>query len=82
MFASGYAFPSAETVKKLRVLTAADNAENIIENFANDWLQKTVQRIKQTATMAGYVCLGLNAGYMVLILLSTQDLNNLISVHQ
>ncbi|KFD18474.1 type II secretion system F family protein [Tatumella ptyseos] len=82
LFASGYAFPSAETVKKLRVLTAADNAENIIENFANDWLQKTVQRIKQTATMAGYVCLGLNAGYMVLILLSTQDLNNLISVHQ
>lgn len=82
LFATGYAFPSAETVKKLRVLTAADNAENIIENFASDWLVKTVQQIKRTATMTGYVCLSLNAGYMILILLSTQDLNNLISVHQ
>ncbi|WP_029686837.1 type II secretion system F family protein [Tatumella saanichensis] len=82
LFASGYAFPSAESVRKLKVLTAADNAENIIENFASDWLEKTVAQIKRLATVTGYVCLSLNAGYMVLILLSTQDLNTLISVHQ
>lgn len=82
LFASGYAFPSAESVRKLKVLTAADNAETIIENFACDWLEKTVAQIKRLATVTGYVCLSFNAGYMVLILLSTQDLNTLISVHQ
>lgn len=77
---SGYAFPAKKAVNKLVILTGGDNAEDIIENYTYDWLEKTVKRIKKFASIISYIALSINAGYMVLILLSTQNLNNLISV--
>ena len=78
---AGYGFPSSRAIDKLVLLTNGDNAEIIIENFAKAWLQQTVTRIKRTASILSYVALATNAGYMVLILMATQNLNDLVGTH-
>ncbi len=75
---AGYGFPSPRAIDKLVLLTDGDNAEIIIENFARAWLVQTVARIKRTASLLSYIALGTNAGYMILILLATQNLNDLV----
>ena len=77
---SGYRFPSPRSIDRLVLLTRGDRNENIIENFAYHWLKQTISKIKKIASLLSYIALSMNALYMVLILLSTQDLNNLISV--
>ncbi|MQL50047.1 general secretion pathway protein GspF [Photorhabdus khanii] len=78
---AGFGFPSPRAIDKLALLTDGDNAENIIENFARVWLKQTVSKIKKTAKLLSNIALGTNAGYMILILLATQDLNNLVGNH-
>ncbi len=74
---AGYGFPSLQAINKLVLLTDGDNAEPIIENFAHMWLKKTLARIKRTASVLSAFALSTSAGYMLLIVMSTQDLNNL-----
>ncbi|PHM37615.1 type IV pilus biosynthesis protein PilR [Xenorhabdus mauleonii] len=78
---AGFGFPSPRAIDKLALLTGGDNAENIIENFARNWLKQTVAKIKKTAKLLSNIALGTSAGYMILILLATQDLNNLVGNH-
>jgi type II secretory pathway component PulF len=78
---AGYGFPSPRAIDKLVLLTEGDNAEIIIENFARSWLVKSVERIKRTATLLSYAGLAINAGYMILILLATQNLTDLVGTH-
>lgn len=78
---AGYGFPSPRAIDKLVLLTDGDNAEIIIENFARAWLVHTVARIKRTAGWLANLALGTNAGYMILIVLATQNLNDLVGVH-
>lgn len=75
---AGYAFPSPRAIDKLVLLTDGDNAEIIIENFAHAWLAQTVVRIKRTATLLSNLALATNAGYMILIVIATQSLNDLV----
>lgn len=78
---AGYGFPSPRAIDKLLMLTDGDNSEIIIENFARAWLVQTVVRIKRTATALSNLALATNAGYMILIVLSTQNLNDLVGIH-
>nr|ULG14164.1 PilR [Serratia proteamaculans]ULG17275.1 PilR [Serratia proteamaculans]ULG17630.1 PilR [Serratia proteamaculans]ULG17843.1 PilR [Serratia proteamaculans] len=78
---AGYGFPSPRAIDKLVLLTDGDNAEIIIENFARNWLVQTVARIKRTASLLSNIALGTNAGYMILIVLATQNLNDLVGAH-
>lgn len=78
---TGYGFPSNHAINKLVLLTDGDGAEIIIENFAKSWLVQTVTRIKRTASVLSYVALSTNAGYMILILMATQNLNDLVGNH-
>lgn len=78
---AGYGFPSPRAIDKLVLLTDGDNAEVIIENFSRSWLVQTVKRIKQTAALLSYLALGTNAGYMILILLATQNLTDIVGSH-
>ncbi|MGK2679309.1 type II secretion system F family protein [Serratia marcescens] len=71
---TGYDFPSKSAINKLVLLTNGDNAETVIENFAHNWLTKTVDRITRTASRLSLLCLIISALYMVLIVLGTQDL--------
>lgn len=77
---AGYGFPSPRAIDKLVLLTDGDNAENIIENFARMWLVQTVCRIRRLATLLSNLTMGINAGYMILIVLATQNLNALVNV--
>lgn len=78
---AGYGFPSPRSIDKLVLLTDGDNSEIIIENFAHAWLVQTVVRIKRTATVLSNLALATNAGYMILIVLATQNLNDLVGMH-
>lgn len=78
---AGYGFPSPRAIDKLVLLTDGDNSEIIIENFARAWLVQTVVRIKRTATVLSNIALATNAGYMILIVLATQNLNDLVGTH-
>ncbi|UJT80922.1 type II secretion system F family protein (plasmid) [Edwardsiella piscicida] len=78
---AGYNFPSARAINKLVLLTGGDNSEVIIENFARVWLEQSVARIKRTAILLSNLALATNAGYMLLIILSTQNLNDLVGTH-
>ncbi|UWS33247.1 type II secretion system F family protein [Erwinia pyrifoliae] len=78
---SGYMFPSPQAIDRLILLSSGDRSERIIENYGYYWLEKTVVRIKRMASRLSYTALGINASYMALILLSTQDLNGLIANH-
>lgn len=78
---AGYGFPSPRAIDKLVLLTDGDNSEIIIENFARAWLTQTVVRIKRTATVLANLALATNAGYMILIVLATQSLNDLVGTH-
>lgn len=78
---AGYGFPSPRAIDKLVLLTDGDNSEIIIENFARAWLVQTVVRIKRTATVLSNLALATNAGYMILIVLATQNLNDLVGTH-
>lgn len=78
---AGYGFPSPRAIDKLVLLTDGDNAEIIIENFAHAWLVQTVIRIKGTANVLSNLALATNAAYMILIVLATQNLNDLVGAH-
>lgn len=78
---AGYGFPSPRAIDKLVLLTDGDHAEIIIENFARSWLTQTVTRIKRTATVLSNLALATSAGYMILIIMSTQSLNDLVGAH-
>ncbi|QKJ09427.1 type II secretion system F family protein (plasmid) [Yersinia massiliensis] len=75
---AGYGFPSPRAIDKLVLLTDGDNAEVIIENFAKSWLIQTVKQIKKTASRLSLLALCINAGYMILIIMATQNLNDLV----
>lgn len=78
---AGYGFPSPRAIDKLVLLTDGDNSEVIIENFARAWLAQTVVRIKRTASVLSNLALATNAAYMILIVLATQNLNDLVGTH-
>lgn len=78
---AGYGFPSPLAINKLVMMTGGDNAEHIIENFARNWLAKTVARIKRIAALLSLGALCVMGGYMALIIVATQSLNALVGNH-
>ncbi|MGR7464126.1 type II secretion system F family protein [Klebsiella aerogenes] len=74
---TGMDFPGKECVNKLILLTAGDNAEDIIENFAQAWLLKTQARIKTKINRLSTVCFLLVGGYLALLVLAGQQISAL-----
>lgn len=74
---TGMDFPGKECVNKLILLTAGDNAEDIIENFAQSWLVKTQDRIKRKIFRLSVFCFLLVGGYLFLMLFASQQITSL-----
>ncbi|MBU9819679.1 type II secretion system F family protein [Rahnella sp. BCC 1045] len=77
---SGYVFPSADAIDKLKLLTTGKGFEGHIENFARVWLTQSIRRIQRTTKWLQLAGMLLTAGYMGLTVLATQDLSNLIGI--
>ncbi|WP_339057580.1 type II secretion system F family protein [Candidatus Regiella endosymbiont of Tuberolachnus salignus] len=74
---TGYHFPSKPCVNKLMLLTDGDNAERIIENYANQWLKNTIITIKRRTARLSTALFLLVSGYMLLLVQVIQQLNQL-----
>ncbi|HCA3439640.1 TPA: type II secretion system F family protein [Salmonella enterica subsp. salamae serovar 35:g,m,s,t:-] len=74
---TGMNFPSKECVNKLMLLTSGDNAEGIIENFAQEWLRKTQAKIKRKILLISVVCFALVGGYLFLMLFASQQITSM-----
>jgi len=74
---TGHHFPSKHCVNKLMLLTDGDNAESIIENYANHWLKNTIKTIKQHTARLSTALFLLVSGYMLLLVQVIQQLNQL-----
>lgn len=74
---SGMNFPGKECVNKLVLLTSGDNAEEIIENFAQEWLKKTQIRIKKKISRLSIFCFALVGGYLFLMLFASQQITSM-----
>lgn len=74
---TGYHFPSKPCVNKLMLLTDGDNAERIIENYANHWLKNTIKTIKRRTARLSTALFLLVSGYMLLLVQVIQQLNQL-----
>lgn len=74
---SGMDFPGKECVNKLVLLTSGDHAEDIIENFAQEWLKKTQVRIKKKVSRLSVVCFSLVGGYLFLMLFASQQITSM-----
>ena len=70
-------FPSKECVNKLVLLTSGDNAEGIIENFAQEWLKKTRANIKSKISRISVVCFALVGSYLFLMLFASQQITSM-----
>lgn len=74
---TGMDFPGKECVNRLILLTAGDNAEDIIDNFAQAWLVKTQLRIKGKIARLSTACFLLVGGYLSLLVLAGQQISSL-----
>ncbi|ECH4667687.1 type II secretion system F family protein [Salmonella enterica] len=74
---TGMNFPSKECVNKLMLLTSGDNAEDIIENFAQEWLKKTQAKIKSKISRISVVCFALVGSYLFLMLFASQQITSM-----
>ncbi|OCQ52561.1 type IV pilin biogenesis protein [Photorhabdus australis subsp. thailandensis] len=76
---TGYHFPSKDCVNQMMLLTEGSGAENILEHYANRWLEQTIKQVKKKAAYLMALCFLLVFSYMLLLLLATKDLNNLVN---
>ncbi|PUA41486.1 pilus assembly protein PilR [Pseudomonas protegens] len=72
---TGHHFPSKECVNQMLLLTDGDGSENILERYADRWLEQTVTQVKKLSVYLTGVCLSLVFSYMSLLLMATQSLN-------
>ena len=77
---SGYNFPSQKAIEKLVLITDKDGSEEVIEKFSQAWLSATIKKIKRTASIIFAFALLFDAAYMILIVLSTEELNSVVGV--
>lgn len=75
---TGYNFPSKECVNQMMLLTEGDGAENILEGYANRWLQQAIKDVKKKALRLTIFCFVLVFSYMATLLLAISQINSLV----
>ncbi|WP_447885334.1 type II secretion system F family protein [Serratia fonticola] len=75
---TGYNFPSKECVNQMMLLTEGDGAENILEGYANRWLQQAIKDVKKKALRLTILCFALVFSYMATLLLAISQINSLV----
>lgn len=75
---TGYNFPSKECVNQMMLLTEGDGAENILEGYANRWLQQAIKDVKKKALRLTILCFFLVFSYMATLLLAISQINSLV----
>lgn len=76
---TGYHFPSRECVNQMMLLTEGAGAENILERYADRWLDITIRQVKKKSMYLTGLCFSLVFSYLLLLLLATKDLNHLVN---
>lgn len=77
---AGYHFPSRDAVNKLVLLTAEQNSDNsqvIIDRYAWHMLKATLTAMKKRINLLSGLLFGVCGGYMMLMLLVIQQLNDM-----
>lgn len=75
---TGYNFPSKECVNQMMLLTEGDGSENILEGYANRWLQQAIKDVKKKALRLTILCFILVFSYMATLLLAISQINSLV----
>lgn len=76
---TGYHFPSRDCVNQMMLLTEGVGAENSLEQYADRWLAITIKQVRTTSRYLTGLCFLLVFGYMLLLLLASQDLNTMVN---
>ncbi|MEN3262446.1 type II secretion system F family protein [Sodalis endosymbiont of Spalangia cameroni] len=76
---TGFDFPSRDAAVRLSLLSGGDHAQGIIKSFAQLWQERTLAKISRTCAAVNFSFLLINAGYIVLQILASVQLNALIS---
>jgi type II secretory pathway component PulF len=76
---TGYHFPSKECVNQMMLLTEGDGTENILEAYANRWLQEAVKTVKKKALLLTVFCFSLVFAYMGTLLFAISQINSLVN---
>lgn len=74
-----YNFPSKECVNQMVLLTEGSGAENILENYADNWFESTIRLVKRKSTILTTFCFIVVFSFMILLLLAVGEINNLIN---
>lgn len=75
---SGYVFPSKECINYLSLITSNSGSEMLIENYAIRWLELSVKKVKKIAIYLSAFSFILVFSYMILLLLSVNQINSLV----
>ena len=81
LYNTGYHFPSRDAVNKLRLLTAGDAADDIIDNYAFAWLNTTLATLKRRAKTLSLLLTLMVYGYMMLLFSAVQQLQGMVGHH-
>lgn len=76
---AGYHFPSKDCVNEMLLLTENAGTESVLEKYADRWLTETVKSVKRLAVQLFAGCMVLFFAYLLLLLMTIQDLNQLVN---
>ena len=77
---SGYNFPSRKAIEKLVLITDKDGSEEVIYKFSQVWLATTIKKINRIAGVIFAFALIFDAAYILLVVLSIEELNSVVGV--
>jgi type II secretory pathway component PulF len=75
---SGYIFPSRDCINHLSLIASNSGSEMLIESYALRWLALSIKKVKKIAIYLGAFSFVLVFSYMLLLLLSVNQVNTLV----
>ncbi|MFC0697955.1 type II secretion system F family protein [Paraburkholderia humisilvae] len=75
----GYDFPSRDSIAYVKLIGSMDGGESQLRQFADEWMDETIERLEQFAAGFKQVAIGLGGVLILLILAGANGITNSIT---